>query len=447
MTLNAKNFWRCERGNFALLFAIVLPTLMLASGSVLNFSMVHSERTRLQSAADGAALAAAHELYLADTKPELLQAVAKSFVAANLGSHADGVDVSVTVGAPNGDTAASDPVMSEVTVALTADLAANLPLPDLTGSIGKATVTSVARVAGGGRICMIGLAASGRDAIKMSGTSRLVADRCAVYSDSVDPKGLSVRQLAKLSSELSCSSGGYDGLAINYDPKPLTDCPAVKDPLISRTVPAPTACDFSDVKVKDVNTAASPGVYCGKLDVSSSQLSLRPGTYVFWNAKVKVDKHSTISGDGVTLVFLGKKSGLDLKNDTEVALSASSDGPMAGILIYADSGSDKARDFKIESNNARKMVGTIYLPNDKLVIGGDKDGDGKCDPDPVTGLVEGLLGCKAEVGAFSDWTAIVASQVEITAGVHLILNTNYDGSSVPVPAGVGPVGGNIRLAE
>ena len=59
----------------------------------------------------------------------------------------------------------------------------------------------------------------------------------------------------------------------------------------------------------------------------------------------------------------------------------------------------------------------------------------------------GLPGCKANVGQFSDWTALVANEIKVTAGVKLMLNTDYTGSDVPVPAGVGPVGGNIALSR
>ena len=447
MISQAKRFWNCEKGNFAIIFALMAPVLLGVSSGAVNYAFAYSAKSRLQGAADSAALAAAQELYLSNTKPELIEEVAKGFVIANLGENAGHVDIAVSVGSPNTSTAAQQSVLSEVTVSLDNDITVDLPMPDLFGVFKHAKATSVARISGGGKICMIGLEESGKSALAISGNAKVIASECAVYSNSADPKGLSVTKLSKLTSELACSSGGFEGAASNYDPQPLTDCPSVKDPLTSRVPQMPSNCNFDKMDVKNNNAILTPGVYCKKLTISASNVTLRPGVYVFWDCKVKLDKGARISGDKVSLVFIGKKSGLDLKNDTEVALSASEEGPMAGILIYADSGSDKSRHFKIESSNARKMVGTIYLPHDKLTIGGDKDADGKCDPDPVTGLIEGVLGCKSDVGEFSDWTAIVANEIEITSGVRLVLNTDYSGSSVPVPSGVGPVGGNISLAR
>ncbi|MDE0924908.1 MAG: hypothetical protein OSA96_18170, partial [Aurantimonas coralicida] len=253
---------------------------------------------------------------------------------------------------------------------------------------------------------------------------------------------------AKLSSELACSSGGYDGIESNYEPLPLTDCPAVSDPLTSRIPPVPTKCDHKNQKISNNNQILWPGTYCGNLQVSGSKITLRPGTYIFWDAKVKLHKGTEITGDDVSLVFIGKNSSLDLKNDSSISLSAAKDGPMAGILIYADSEKDSGRSFKIESANARRMIGTIYLPNDELTIGGDKNADGKCDITAADDPAEtGSPGCKSNVGEFSDWTALVADKITITSGVKLVLNANYADSDVPVPAGVGPVGGNIALSK
>ena len=441
-----RSFVQCRRGNLAILTAVAMPVVLMAMGGITNYSVAFSSQSRLQATADAASLAAARELYLANTKPELLQSTIKAMVALNVGADAEKVETQVTFGMPDEGSAARTRVLNQVTVQLSMELEPPFFMPGFDNTIKKVSALATARVSGGGRICMIALSEDGKKTVDMSGTGKINASSCAVYSNSIDKSGVSVTQWARLSSELTCSSGGYEGNDGNYAPVPLTDCPTVKDPLLSRTFEEPTRCDFDKLTVKDFNRILVPGVYCGATNLSgSANIVLLPGTYTFWDGSLKLEKGATLTGDGVSLVFLGKKAGLEIKNDTEISLSASETGAVAGILIYADRDTDKSRKFKIESRNARKMVGTIYVPNDKLTIGGDKDADGKCDPDPITGLIEGLLGCKAEVGQYSEWTAIVANEVEVTSGVNLVLNTNYEGSTVPVPAGVGPVGRNISL--
>ncbi|TFF24844.1 pilus assembly protein [Jiella endophytica] len=448
MTEHLRSFLQCRRGNFAVMTALAMPVLLMMMGGAVNYSVAFSTQSRLQSAADSAALGAARELYLANTRPELLESTIAAMVAVNVGADAGKLETKVSFGSPDQETAAKNGILNEVTVRLSMEVTPSFPMPGFDDTLRKVEALATARVSGGGRICMIALGEDGSKTVSMSGDGKIYASSCAVYSNSTAKNGVSVTQLAKLSSELTCSSGGYVGLEANYAPVPLTDCPTVKDPLLSRVAATPDHCDYEKLSIKDTNRNLFPGVYCGDTKLSgSSNIVFLPGTYTFWDGALKLEKGATLTGDGVSLVFVGKKAGLAIKNDTEISLSASQTGAMAGILIYADRDTDKARKFKIESRNARKMVGTIYVPNDKLTIGGDKDGDGQCDPDPITGLVEGLLGCEAEVGQYSEWTAIVAHEVEVTSGVKLVLNTDYDGSSVPVPAGVGPVGRNIALSK
>jgi hypothetical protein len=83
------------------------------------------------------------------------------------------------------------------------------------------------------------------------------------------------------------------------------------------------------------------------------------------------------------------------------------------------------------------------------VIGGDKDGDGVCDPDIEDDgtITPGPESCVSDVGTTSSWTAIVVNTLKVTAGSSLIINSDYDGSTVPVPDGLGPNSSQIRLSE
>ena len=73
-------------------------------------------------------------------------------------------------------------------------------------------------------------------------------------------------------------------------------------------------------------------------------------------------------------------------------------------------------DHYIRSDNARRLVGTIYLPNGKLLIDGRK---------PIADR--------------SEYTVIIADTFELQDGPNLVLRTDYHLSDIPVPTGVGPV--------
>ena len=342
--------------------------------------------------------------------------------------------------------------MREVELTLTQDHVGYLVLGYLLGSP-QVTVQSTARASGLSTICIIVQTTSGKAAFELTGDSSVSANGCSAYSNSADPKGMSVKGKARLVTELSCSGGGYEGAPMNFRPVPLTDCPAISDPLAARGEVinghiASLNCDHDKMKVNGKILNLFPGVYCGGLDITDgSTVRLMPGIFVVRDGKMKVQKGSTISGDGVGLVFDGKKATLELKNDFTVSLTAPEEGPMAGIVLYSPASTNKPREFKIESKKAAQLLGTVYLPSDGLTVGGDKDGDGLCDLDLEDPLA--IIGpdCESEVGTASAWTVIIADTLSVTAGATLELNADYGSTEVPVPDGVGPSSASVYLTK
>ncbi|NBC20484.1 MAG: hypothetical protein GVY06_05490 [Alphaproteobacteria bacterium] len=78
----------------------------------------------------------------------------------------------------------------------------------------------------------------------------------------------------------------------------------------------------------------------------------------------------------------------------------------------------------ITTNNARDMVGPIYLPNGILRVD-----------------------TKQNVSDRSEYTALAASRLQTLGDSNLYLNTDYDLTDGPVPGGVGPVGEKMRLVN
>jgi hypothetical protein len=152
-------------------------------------------------------------------------------------------------------------------------------------------------------------------------------------------------------------------------------------------------------------------------------VTLSPGIYVIQGGKFVVEKGASLEGDDVGLFLTGKSTTLEFSYDSTITLAAPKNGEMAGILIFDDR-SEKMDKHRIYSNNARKLLGTIYMPNGALYIDSKK---------PLADR--------------SDYTVIIARSVELFDGPDLVLNANYEGSSVPVPKGVGPLGSNVSLVK
>ena len=105
-------------------------------------------------------------------------------------------------------------------------------------------------------------------------------------------------------------------------------------------------------------------------------------------------------------------------------LEAPTAGGMSGLLFHASHTDAKAMLHWIMSENAQNLVGTIYLPTGELRIDGS-----------------------AEIGAQAAYTAIVAETVRLFGGPHIILNSNYEETDVPVPAGIKQTGHPIELVN
>jgi Flp pilus assembly protein TadG len=100
------HFWRRRNGNASLLFALLLPVVIFAVGASVDFGRATVARTRLNSAADAAALAALTPTMMQQSASAAQIAVVNMFNSqiANISSLVAGdTTVSVTITNPNGN--------------------------------------------------------------------------------------------------------------------------------------------------------------------------------------------------------------------------------------------------------------------------------------------------------------------------------------------------------
>ena len=429
------------RGQFAVLLGLLSPLALGLVGGAVDMVVFVNHRSELQATADAAVLAVAREASLKGWTSGAAEQVAQAVVHSTL-SNRFGVEYKFKL--------SIEEKARRVRIDLDQDHYGYFFIGYFAGSP-QIQVSAAAFASGVSTICIIALSPSQNDALVVSGKSNVKASGCAAYSNSTGTKGVNLKDVSTLRTLMACSAGGYSGKMINYSPIPIVDCPRIPDPLVARAKMIDSAltsgCNYSKVKIKGGQGTLRPGTYCGGVTITDgAQVHLEPGTYVIRDDRLKVDKGAKISGTGVALIFTGKKAELTLANNSSVSLAAPEAGLLAGILIYGQP-TTKQRKFSIVSKDAQELTGTVYLPGDSLTVGGDDDLDDSCDPvveDDGTLLSD--PSCLSDVGTESDWTAIIAKQVKVTAGSNLVMNSNYEGSSVPVPDGIGPSSGRVLLA-
>jgi Flp pilus assembly protein TadG len=406
---------RSTSGNVALLFGLCFPAVLGAAAFAVDCVTVSHHKTVAQNIADSAALAVAKELHLYRKNLGELESVGKAKAQALLAESDPSIEIlDIAIGI--------DPEQNLIQVDL--EVLARTFLPSSPFAENPIRVSSEAQAYGQGKLCVLALDKSKSGTIKADGEALLTAPECSVQSNSTDAKGLEVKDDSRIVSTVICSSGGYEGGPDSFEPKPEVDCPEISDPLADRSPPASSGCTLNDLVI-DATTTLSPGtVFCGGLKIEKGAVvTLPPGIYVISGGKLEVKDDSVLQGENVSFYFADDAATFKFERDTTIDLSAPKDGPMAGILFYEDRSAPEERDFLIESDDARRLLGTIYLPKGRLRID-----------------------TQADVAAQSAYTVIVAKTVEVK-GANLVVNADYGGSDVPVPDGLGPNSQMVRLHE
>lgn len=400
------------RGGIAVSSAMALPAVLAVIGLASDYAMMTKVRQDLQHAADAAAIAGAREIPLAMSNAKQVASAARSYAAYRLTKDSAASDAKLAAGNLSMDIEVVDD-FSAVKVTITQAWTPFF-LHFIDGGVTPLTVTSQARFVGRNNICVLGLDGKG-PAVNLDRNSRLTGNNCGVFSNSKDSDGLKIDVGAIASATILCSSGGaWVSGSARVTPAPITDCPPVADPLANRAAPSVGTCDHKNLTLNSVTKTLDPGVYCGGLTIKgSASITLNPGIYVIKDGGLTVIAQASMAGEGVGFFITGNASSTHFTMQTHITLTAPKDGPMAGLLFFEDRNLTAKLMHRITSDDARILLGTIYLPVGALIID-----------------------AKKPVADQSAYTAIIARSIELNMGPNLVLNAGYDKTDVPVPAGI-----------
>lgn len=420
-----------EHGNVAIPGAAILVIVFGIVGGALDLMSISNQKSSLQDLADNAALAAVQEMAVSAQNEFRVKAVAAAFVES---SDLEISRVNTTV----------DTKERRATVEISAKARSYFPL--LQGNAPNTMASATAVLSGkGGNICMIGLSPVAMSTLRLRSRARISAETCAIYSNSTSSSSMSVASTADVKAELICVAGGYIGgtrkltdasSEDGFQTTALEDCTPVEDPLALRIAPEFDTCDYNNVEVRS-SADLDPGVYCGGLIIDGGTANLSAGEYIITGGPLMVTNDGTLAGDYVGFYLAGNDAKIQFDYSANIDISAPRDGRMTGLLFYSSpyepgelkgnqpvealeakrvADGVKWADHTIRSDNARRLVGTIYLPNGKLLIDG-----------------------RSPIADRSEYTVIIADTFELQDGPNLVLRTDYHLSDIPVPAGVGPV--------
>lgn len=442
-------------GSVSMIFSLVLPAALVLLGGVVDFVAITQSNAQLQAAVDSAALSVAREITLASVTQQRAQDLASSYVLANLGAE-QAIKVTATL------------IENQTGIQVQASQPSRAPLGILPPFLGVETFSAlaIARIpanATQSRLCLLSLGDRVNGGIFLHNGSTVVAPECVLNSNSTIKNAAIVQAASKVKANLLCARGGVQNYAGMLETLVLSDCPEIRDPLAAKPEPLILPCINNKLKVKSQTTTLEPGVYCKGVTISgTSKVTLKPGQYVFQDGPLEVQDKAELVGAGVTLMFSGKNAFFRFLDSSLIQLSAPVSGSTAGMLLWElksvvlganswinggcgtgsppldvlgvvsiDVGPNgctqapapgtvppkKLNEHQINSTRAKELTGTIYLPRGLL-----------------------LIDSKTPVADQSPFTVIVVNKLDLYDGPVLTLNSNYSGSPVPVPAGLGPIG-------
>lgn len=391
-------------GNVALLFAVLAPVMIGLAGGAIDFWRVSNARGSLQQVADATAIAGAREYVLGQKRMDMPKKAAEATAKMQIEQTGlDGVAYDI----------ATSPGERSVAASLTQVIKPSL-MVGLFRKEFEIEARAMAVSYESANLCVLSLDPRKDERIVVKDEAVLTGNNCSVHANSSHTRGLAAYDFSKIEAVQTSVTGGYAGPAANFTPPPITDYPEKQDPLKARPSVPRAGCDENGQILEDFSGSIRPGVFCGGLRIKgTSDVEFEPGIYVIKDGAFEVSGESRIHGTGVGVYLTGSDARFLFLEEASVQLSGPVHGMMAGLLIYQDRNVPNEPDSEIRSPNVSELVGTIYLPRGDLYID-----------------------TESEVAQASAFTAIIVDELMLSSRAHLILNSDYDATDVPLPPGM-----------
>lgn len=362
-------FVRDQRGVSAIIFAIVLPTLIGFVGISVEVGLWFSRKRSLQAAADAGAMAGALVLYQGGTSATA-QTAASNFAVRNgagAGNVTTNIPPSALTSAYSADTTAVQVVLTESQTLLISGLF-------LTGSL-TVNARATARAGTQDLGCVVALEGSANAAVNMAGNAYLDLNGCGLTVNSSSSNALQMANNSDIYANWARITGNYDldnNASVNSSPV-TTGATATANPYASLTNPTPSgACTATNYSLGSNQTATiGPGRYCGGFSMSSnSTATMTAGTYYIDGGTFSMSSNTVLTATaGVTIILTGSGADfaeLSINSNAVINITAPTSGTYEGIAIMQDQDAPSTAINNLDSNVTITVTGALYFPNTQL---------------------------------------------------------------------------------
>ena len=383
-----KRLWRDPRGNVLAIVGAAIPLVVGSAGLATDTIQWVTWKRELQRAADSAAYAGVYAKAQG-------AATANAAVTNDLTKH-QSTGIVLVSGYPQiaYPTSGSWNNGVQVTLAVQKRLGFSSLFISAAPTI---TATATAAMVDDGDFCIVALEDTTTAGITIGGSAD-VNMGCGVISnsinvdESIDTNGNAYH----LGASPVAGSGGLPSASLlshgatNVQPYHMPQI----DPyagMFDMGIPANVTCrtNINSTGARDGSGNLNPGCY-NNFNPGNGTTNLNPGVYYLNNTGLSINGNTTITGNGVTLIFTGTNPGSVSINGNSVinltAPNASNCGVFGGIdscnfqkmLMMQSNNATLGNSNTINGNNGAGMDGAIYFPRAQMNFTGSSSAVTKC---------------------------------------------------------------------
>jgi hypothetical protein len=357
-----------QKGTVIALFALMLPVFIGGVGLAIDGGAMYEQNRRMQTAADAAALSAAHEVRLEHAGTYEAAALDGAELNGFARSDVTGIDVRnpPTTGAYKGKADYVEVVVSH-------------PQPLFFMSLFKDSPDTIrARAVAGlapSDVCMLVKNKTAANALDVGGNATLRLEDCGIVVNSSHSKAASATGSSIVDASSVSVVGGTTGS--NFNPDPVTGIDPMDDPLAGFVMPPPGACTFTSKQIIMTSTTLNPGAYCGGIELrSQAKVTFNPGVYYLVGGGLNANAGAALNGNGVTFVNTENKptyayDRIWINGGAAIDLSAPTSGTWKGILFYQDPKVTTTKQNVFNGGADMKLTGIVYFPTTSTKFSGD----------------------------------------------------------------------------
>ena len=145
----------------------------------------------------------------------------------------------------------------------------------------------------------------------------------------------------------------------------------------------------------------NPGVFCGGLTIDGINVDFLPGEYIIKDGPLSFINGAEAVAEDVTFILAGTGSVLNIQSEASLNLRAATEGPRKGLAVMEaiDASAPGNRTYEdqtslIAEGGSLTVLGTVYLPRQKLQV----------------------LGQNTSIGSMAPSTSFIADQIHISGG-------------------------------